>query len=217
MNDQMNDLGLLEQVRGAFAGVRLTASASSITSRGRALRRRRARVTGAAAAAAVSAGLAGILLAQGARPALASFTVTREPGGVVAVAIRDLNHPNALLRELRRDGVRANFGGVPLLTPRHTLNRSCLRTMTARTRRALSIRRSADHPREAAFVIRPAAIPARDTLDIYWAGYSPEGYPRRGVNSASISIGSKTYKIPLSTAGPFTFQADLVTPGGRCL
>jgi len=216
MNDQMNDLGLLEQVRGAFAGVRLTASASSITSRGRALRRRRARVTGAAAAAAVSAGLAGILLAQGARPALASFTVTREPGGVVAVAIRDLNHPNALLRELRRDGVRASFGGVPLLTPRHTLNRSCLRTMTARTRRALSIRRSAD-PREAAFVIRPAAIPARDTLDIYWAGYSPEGYPRRGVNSASISIGSKTYKIPLSTAGPFTFQADLVTPGGRCL
>src|SRR5215472_13583520 len=215
MSDQMSDLAVLDAVRSAFAGVRLTASASSITSRGRALRRRRLRMVGAAAAAA-SAGLAGILLAQGARPALASFTVTREPGGAVAVTIRDLNHPNALLRELRRDGVRASFGGVPLLTPRQTLNRSCLRTMTPRTRRALAIRRSAD-PRQAAFVIRPAAIPARDTLDIYWASYSPEGYPRGGINRASISIGSRTYQIPLSTAGPFAFQADLVTPRGRCL
>ncbi len=163
----------------------------------------------------IGAALAVTLLVQRASPALASFTVSRESGGLIAVTIRDLNNPNALLRELRHDGVRASFTSPPIFTRTKAINRSCLRTMTPMTRRVLSIRASAD-PRQAAFLLRPAAIPAGDELDIYWAGYSPRGYARTTMG-ASVGVGSKRYRIPLTIAGPFAFQAGLVTRGGRCV
>ena len=64
------------------------------------------------AAGAAGTALAAARLVQGAGPAtssptrvsLAAWTATREPGGTVAVTIRNLNNPNGLMRKLQHDG-----------------------------------------------------------------------------------------------------------------
>jgi hypothetical protein len=111
----MNDTDLATRVRDAVRDTHMTVPESDITRRARKLRTRR-RV---AAGGAVSAGLAAAALAVAtlAAPAsspvtghaqLTAWTVTKEPGGVIDVTIRDLKNPAGLQARLRADGVPTN-------------------------------------------------------------------------------------------------------------
>lgn len=120
----MNDTDLATLVRDAVRDTRMTVPESDITRRARKLRTRR-RV---AAGGAVGAGLAATALAVAtlAAPAsspaagqaqktaqLTAWTVTKDPGGVIDVTIRELKDPAGLQARLRADGVPAtvSFSG----------------------------------------------------------------------------------------------------------
>jgi hypothetical protein len=224
----MNDTELIHAVQDAFRHIQLATPVDSIVARGRALRRRRqlSAIGTAAAAGAAGTTLAVSLLIAGSSPA-AAWTVTKEPDGTVAVTIRDLNHPNALVRKLQQDGVRANFDGPPTFTPQRAIDLACLRPMTPALHRALSVRASAD-PHVAALLLRPSARPPGTTLSIYWAGYSPRGYAHTKQEAWVSTLGPsssrpgapkvvKKYKIPLTSSGDFAFQAAFVNSAGRCV
>ena len=115
----MNDTDLATLVRDAVRDTHMTVPESDITRRARRLRTRRR----AAAGGVVSAGLAATALAVAtlAAPAsspatgkaqktaqLTAWTVTKDPGGVVDVTIRELKDPVGLQARLRADGVPAN-------------------------------------------------------------------------------------------------------------
>jgi hypothetical protein len=115
----MNDTDLAMLVRDAVRDTHMTIPESDITRRARRLRTRR-RVT---AGGAVSAGLAaaGLAVAALAFPAsspatghaqntaqLTAWTVTKDPGGVIDVTIRELKDPAGLQARLRADGVPIN-------------------------------------------------------------------------------------------------------------
>ena len=231
----MNDSEFASTIKDPFAQIHMTTHLDSVIARGRALRRRHL----AAAGAAVAAGAAATALAVSvlvpatgspARVSLAAWTVTREPGGTVAVTIRNLNNPDALTRKLQHDGVRANFSGnIPAISPAGRINRECLEPATTNpaVRRALTVR-TISNPHLAAFLLHPSAIPAGDTLSIYWAAVSAHGFPagtrqRAGgrilVPSASRSGARKVWKqytIPLTLAGDFAFDAVLLNSAGNC-
>ena len=114
----MNDTDLTTLVHDAVRDMRMTVPESDITRRARRLRTRR-RVT---AGGAVSAGLAATALAvvtlaaPASSPAtgqaqntarLTAWTVTKDPGGVIDVTIRELKDPAGLQARLRADGVPA--------------------------------------------------------------------------------------------------------------
>jgi hypothetical protein len=119
----MNDTDLATMVRESVTGVQLDVPVTDITRRGRVLRaRRRIPLTAAAAAGVAGAALAvAALLPAGGHPAggrvagghpvtaqLAAWTVTRQPGGVIDVTIRELKDPSGLQAALRADGVPAS-------------------------------------------------------------------------------------------------------------
>lgn len=211
----------------ALAGTRRGRAAAGHDPRTRAAFRPRASLIAAVtAAAAALITLATWLPSGGASPADA-WTVTRKPDGAIAVTIRQLNNPNALLRELRVDGVRASFDGLPAITRHNTINWACLRGMTPALRRALTVRKSRD-PHAAALLLHPSAIPPGATLSIYWADYSPHGFAHTKVSAGGgVRVPSSSrpgarmiwrrYTIPLTVSGDFTFDAAFVTPAGRCL
>jgi hypothetical protein len=116
----MNDTDLATLVRDAVRDTHMTVPESDITRRARRLRTRR-RVT---AGGAVSTGLAATALAVAtlAAPAsspaagqaqntaqLTAWTVTKDPGGVIDVTIRELKDPVGLQARLRADGVPVNL------------------------------------------------------------------------------------------------------------
>ncbi len=193
----MSDSDLIPAVKDPFARIDMTTRLDSVVARGQALRRRRSAAAAAVAAGAAGIALAAAVLAAGVGPAtstptrvsLAAWTVTREPGGTVAVTIRNLNNPNGLVRKLRQDGVRANFNGIPATTRAGHIRWACLKPTTKNPaiRHALTVQTSSN-PHLAAFLLHPSAIPARDTLTIYWAAYSPTGFPPGTKQSAGGGI-----------------------------
>lgn len=115
----MNDTDLATLVRDAMRDTHMTVPESDITRHARTLRTRRH----VAAGGAVSAGLAATALAVAtlAAPAsspatgqaqntaqLTAWTVTKDPGGVIYVTIRELKDPAGLQARLRADGVPTN-------------------------------------------------------------------------------------------------------------
>jgi hypothetical protein len=182
-------------------------------------------LTGAAGMAGAAA-LGISLLVVGSSPA-AAWTVTKEHDGTIAITIRQLNQPNALREELRRDGAPVDFNGPLAFTRQGTPNLACIRPMSPALRRALSVRTSAD-PHAAALLVRPSAIPRGDTLSIYWAAYSPQGFtgskmeawialPAAGNSRPGRHKAVRTYQIPLTISGDFAFQASFVDSSGRCV
>lgn len=112
----MNDTDLAALVRDALRDTHMTIPESDITRRARRLRTR-GRV---AAGGAVSVGLAATALAVAALAApvgspgtrqsqdtarLTAWTVTKHPGGVIDVTIRELKDPAGLQKRMRADGV----------------------------------------------------------------------------------------------------------------
>jgi hypothetical protein len=187
----------------------LPALADSRPARGYRPRWRRHPVLAAGMAAAATATAISLLVVN-LNPA-AAWTVTKQPDGTVAVTIRQLDHPNQLVRELRHDGVRASFQSPPYVTARGTIDRGCFRRASPALRRALTVATSSD-PHAAALLLRPSAIPHGVTLQIYWAGYSPVGF-RHTKPSAMVG----THTIPLTISGDFAFAAAFVNSAGRCV
>ncbi len=114
----MNDNDLATLVRDAVQDTHMTVPEPDITRRAQTLRTRR-RI---AAGAGLSAGLAAtalavtMLAAPASSPAtgqphntaqLTAWTVTKEPGGLIDVTIRELKNPAGLQARLRADGVPA--------------------------------------------------------------------------------------------------------------
>ena len=106
----------LTTARDSLTEVHMTTPLDTIVRHGRA-RSRRHRLTGLAGAAVVAVGavLAVTALLPASHPAshqprvqLAAWTVTRQPGGIIHVTIRELRDPAGLQAELRADGVPAS-------------------------------------------------------------------------------------------------------------
>lgn len=114
----MNDTGMATLVRDAVRDTHMTVPESDITRRARRLRTRRRVTAGGAAVASIAAGLAvATLAAPASSPAtgqaqntaqLTAWTVTKHPGGVIDVTIRELKDPAGLQARLRADGVPIN-------------------------------------------------------------------------------------------------------------
>src|SRR5215472_14755928 len=129
----MNDQDVITADRETFDGVRMSTPLDTVSGRARALRARR-RWSGLAAGATAAGGLAvavtsllpatSTVTATGTHhkpgkltvrtpggsavsAALDAWTVTRRPGGAIAVTIRNLRDPAGLQRALRADGVPA--------------------------------------------------------------------------------------------------------------
>jgi len=110
----MNDTDLATMVRESVTGVQLDVPVTDITRRSRMLRaRRRIPLTAAAAAGVTGAALAvAALLPAGGHQVtarLAAWTVTRQPGGVIDVTLRELKDPSGLQAALRAAGVPASI------------------------------------------------------------------------------------------------------------
>lgn len=160
----------LTAARDRVAGEQLARPAGAIISRSR-CRRLRQGLSTAVAAAVIVAVVASAQLpgsgGQGAIPVrLAAWTVIHQPGGQIAVTIRELRDLAGLQRQLRADGVPAlvqfsSFG--PRSAPRH---HPCVypghfppaRRDPGLMGRILPQRKNAS--RQIAFTINPSAIPA---------------------------------------------------------
>lgn len=106
----MNDTDVINEVRERFGEIHMTTSLDTVVARGRALRRRkrnRYRLAVAVAAACVALAAVKIWPDSSPRASLAAWTVSKEPAGIVAVTIRELNDPAGLQRTLREEGVPA--------------------------------------------------------------------------------------------------------------
>jgi hypothetical protein len=120
----VNDAELLTMVKDSFDPVRAETQMDTIVHRARTLRSRRRGLTGAAWTAAAAAALAlALVLVSSSSPAkpglakpgpakpgaarLAAWTVTRLPGGIVEIMVRELKNPAGLQRKLHADGVPA--------------------------------------------------------------------------------------------------------------
>jgi hypothetical protein len=119
----MNDNKAVDTVRDSLATARdsltevhMTTPLDTIVRHGRAGRRRR-RLTGLAGAAVVAVGavLAVTALLPASHPGsrqpsvqLAAWTVTRQPGGIIQVTLRELRDPAGLQAALRAGGVPAS-------------------------------------------------------------------------------------------------------------
>jgi hypothetical protein len=115
----MNDTDLATLVRDAMRDTHMTVPESDITRRARTLRTRRRVAAGGAAVAGLAAAALAVatLAAPASSPApgqaqntaqLTAWTVTKEPGGVIHVTIRELKDPAGLQARLRADGVPVN-------------------------------------------------------------------------------------------------------------
>jgi hypothetical protein len=114
----MNDTDLATLLHDAVRDTHMTVPESDITRRARRLRTRRRVAAGGAVSAGLAAGLAmAALAAPASSPAtgqaqntaqLTAWTVTKDPGGVIDVTIRELKDPAGLQARLRADGVPTN-------------------------------------------------------------------------------------------------------------
>jgi len=115
----MNDTDLAALVRDAMRDTHMTVPESDITRRARTLRTRRHVAAGGAAVAGLAAAALAVatLAAPASSPAtghaqntaqLTAWTVTKDPGGVIDVTIRELKDPAGLQARLRADGVPIN-------------------------------------------------------------------------------------------------------------
>jgi hypothetical protein len=107
----------LAEVRDSLGEARPSIPASQIIARARSRRVRRRVIPGVTGVLAVAAGAAVALTAllPASHPAshqprvqLAAWTVTRQPGGIISVSLRELRNPAGLQAALRADGVPAN-------------------------------------------------------------------------------------------------------------
>jgi hypothetical protein len=162
---------VITMVREPFAGVRMAIPAGAVIARGRSIRRHRRQglaAAGAAVAAAVALVIFAVLPGQGARPAavrLAAWTVSTEPGGIVAVTIGDLRDPAGLQRALQAHGVPA----IVRFHPDGGPVSSCLTAVPSRLaeieRRVFVVPPTASGGR-ALLSIDPAAVPRTDKVII---------------------------------------------------
>jgi hypothetical protein len=163
----MNDNDMIGTVREPFAQVRMATPVEAVVARGRAIRRRRLwGASGAAAVVAAAAVLVTLVALPGGRPApvrLAAWTVTTQPGGIVAVSIRDLLDPAGLQRALRAHGVPA----IVRFHPAGSLMPSCV--IPAGSNLATTYRRVFRPPpagSRSLMYIDPAAIPRAAKIGI---------------------------------------------------
>lgn len=110
----MNDTYLATLVRDAVRDTHMTVPEEDITRRARKLRTRRRAAAGGAAVAGLTASALAVatLPAPASSPAtaqLTAWTVTKDPGGVIDVTIRELKNPAGLQARLRADGVPASI------------------------------------------------------------------------------------------------------------
>jgi hypothetical protein len=106
----MKDTDVINEARECFGEIHMSTSLETVVARGRILRRRkRNRYRAVVAVAAAGVVLAAVKIWPDASPhaSLAAWTVSKEPAGIVAVNIRELNDPAGLQRTLRKDGVPA--------------------------------------------------------------------------------------------------------------
>ena len=175
----MNDNDLITAVRESVADVHTATPVEHILNRGRVVRSRR-RIPGAVAAvlaAAVGTAVAVSALLPASHPAshqpgnrLTAWTVVKQPGGRIAVTIRELYYPAGLQRALRADGVP-----ISVTFDAHHRFPSWCRAYPAS--RALQLKVFPPHPGAplAAIVIRPSALPTG--AGVYLNDYSnPYGY-----------------------------------------
>jgi hypothetical protein len=162
----------LTTARDSVASEQMARPAGDIIARAR-RRRMRHGLAGAATAAVLAALAAPALLpgndGHGASPArLAAWTVTTEPGGELAVTIRELRDPVGLQRQLRTDGVPATvrFTGQ---TPRRCLYYPLSPRQGSRLQ-ARIFAQTRNTSGQTAFTINTTAIPARIGL---WITVSP--------------------------------------------
>jgi hypothetical protein len=123
----MNDDQLMTAVRDSFADVRLDVPVEETARRGRALRGRGRAYRGAGVAAvAAIAGLTAVAVtglgagAGAGGTTLDAWTVTKGPGGVIGVTVRQLEDAAGLQAALRADGIpiRVAFqAGLPTDNP----------------------------------------------------------------------------------------------------
>jgi hypothetical protein len=178
----MNDDELITTVQQSVANVHMTVPAEQITSRGRALRRRRRlpALAGAAATAGATIGLtAGALLpASGpATTALAAWTVTKAHNGTVTITVRQFRDPAGLQRALRADGVPASVWSVGRPNPACHPVRPVPNGLYTSPKHA---RQHVGNGAQTVFVIHPAALPPRTGVSIAsnWQPIPPNWHPR---------------------------------------
>jgi hypothetical protein len=170
----MNDDDVITAVREQRDRVHSPTAVEQIIGRGRAVRTRR-RVSGVAGALAVVAASVLAVTALGgpshqqSRPPtahLAAWTVTAEPGGVVAVTIRDLRDAAGLQRALQARGVRATVR----FHPSGGLASSCVTEVPSRLaaiEQRVFVQRTAISGGGARLLyIDPAAVPKADKIAI---------------------------------------------------
>jgi hypothetical protein len=165
----MHDDDVITRVREPFAAVRMTTPVAAVMARGRAVRRHRLQaMTAAAAAAAAVLAVIALAVVPGARPVpvrLAAWTVTTEPGGIVAVTIRDLRDPAGLQRALQAHGVPAIVRfhpGGSLIPGCVTSVPSALATIEGR----VFVSPPAASGGRSLLYIDPAAVPGTDKIAI---------------------------------------------------
>ena len=170
----MNDDDVITAVREQRDRVHSHTPVERIVSRGRAVRTRR-RVSGVAGAlAVVAASVLAVTVVGGPghqqpRPPaahLAAWTVTTEPGGVVAVTIRDLRDAAGLQRALQARGVPA----MVRFHPSGGLASSCVTVVPSRLaaieQRVFVQRRATSGGGARLLYIDPAAVPKTDKIAI---------------------------------------------------
>ena len=201
----MNDDDVITTVREPFAGVRMRIPVEAVTARGRSIRRHRLQgVSAAAAAVAAAASLVVFAVLPGARPApvaLAAWTVTTEPGGIVAVTIRDLRDPAGLQRALQAHGVpaivRFHPGGSPVP--------SCITSVPSRLATIedqVFVQPPAASRGQSLLYIDPAAVPATYKIAI----------DALGGNGLSLGLLTRDGRCPPgSKPGGISMKS---TPGG---
>jgi hypothetical protein len=158
----MNDSELMTAVRESVSDVHAATQVEQIISRGRTVRAwRRIRSLAVALTAAAGAVVAIAALLPAGHPAhhqpgaeLTAWTVTRRPGGDVAITIRQLFDPAGLQRELRAAGVPASVTFVA--SPRYPPSCRAYPASRAVLRQVFP-----PHPGAAndAIVIHPSALP----------------------------------------------------------
>jgi hypothetical protein len=158
----VTDDELLAAVREQRDKIPMTVPVEQVISRGRALRSRRRTLSAGAALAAAACVAVAVTALPVSHPAshrpgarLTAWTVLRQPGGDVAITIRELYYPAGLRRTLRADGLPAHvsFDAVHRYPPScraYPASRALLRRVFPLDPRAPLV----------AIVIRPSALPA---------------------------------------------------------
>ncbi len=196
----MNDNDLLTAVKEDFVAVRMDIP-SQVIMRAGTSRRRRRRAQGLAMTALAAAGL-GLAIAaltsgvSAGNARLAAWTVARQPGGAVAVTIRELQDTPGLQQELNADGVRAvvynDVAQVPGCLDVNDVDQ--LGTIISSVDAPTAV--DSDY-----FVIQPAAIPAGTTLQIDVMPY--------GSNPPDIGIG-QTFPSGTAIGGGFGYGSPVL-------